>query len=52
MVLPYTKGLTESFKNVCSKVWVQEHFKGSNTIRNFPVAHEDRDKITQKSGVI
>ena len=48
----YTKELGESFKNVCGKAGVEVHFKGGNTIRNLLVAPKDRDKITQKSGVI
>ena len=38
--------------NVHCKVGIWVHFKGQNTIRNFLVAPKDKDKITQKSGVI
>ena len=52
MVVPYTNGLSKSFKNVCGKVRVQAYFKGDNTIQNLLVAPKDRDKTTQESGVI
>ena len=40
MVVPYTKGLNESFKNFCGKVGVQIQvlFRGQNTIKNLLVA--------------
>ena len=46
MVVPCTKGLSESFKNICRKMGV--HFKGGNTIKNFLVASKDKDNITQE----
>ena len=52
IVIPYNKELSESFKNVCSKVRVQVHLKGGNTIKNFLVASMDGDNITQKSEAI
>ena len=52
MVVPYTKGHSKSFKNICGKVGVQVHFKGGNTIRSLMATPKDKDKITQKSGVI
>ena len=52
MVVPYTNGLSESFKKVCNKVVVQVHFKGNNNINNLAVVPKDKDTITQKSGVI
>ena len=52
MVLPYTKGCSESFKNGFGKVDIQVHFKRKNTIRSLLVVHKDKDSIIQKSGVI
>ena len=49
MVVPYTKGLSKSFKNFCGKVGLQVHFQGDNTIKNLPVAPKDKDNITKKS---
>ena len=48
MVIPYTKGLSESLKNVCSKHRIQLFFRGGTTIRNLPVALKDKDPITKK----
>ena len=28
VVVSYTKGLSESFMNICGKHWIQVHFKG------------------------
>ena len=50
LVVPYTKGLSESFKKVCNKVGVQVLFEGNNTICNLQVAPKDKDTITQKVG--
>ena len=48
MVGPYTKGLSESIKNICSKVDIQVNFRGGNTIKNLLMAPRDRD-ITKKA---
>ena len=37
MVGPYTKGLSESYKNIFGKMGMQVYFKGRNTIRNLLV---------------
>ena len=52
MVVPYTKGLSESLGNACSKHGVQVYFRGGRTIRSLLVASKDKDPITVKSGVI
>ena len=52
MVVAYTKGLSESFRNSLSKHWIKVHFKEGNTIKNLLVVTKDKDTITQKSGVI
>ena len=52
MAIPYTKGLRESLKNVCSKYRIQVYFIGGTTIRNLLVTLKDKDPITKKGGVI
>ena len=52
MVVPYTKGLSESLKKVCKKHGVQVYFKGVKTIRSALVAPKDKDPILKKSAVI
>ena len=52
IVVPYIKGLSKSFKNVCDIVGIQVHFKEGNTIRNLLLVPKDKDTIAQKSGVI
>ena len=52
MVVPYTKGLSESLKHVCGKYVVQVYFRGGRIIRSPLVAPKDKDPITKKSGVI
>ena len=52
MVVPYTKGLSESVKNISGKVGMQVHFRGGNTINGLLVAPKDRDNITKKSRII
>ena len=51
-VVPYTKGLSESIKNVCKKHGIQVYFKGGSTIKDPLVAPKDKDHITKKSGII
>ena len=34
ILVPYTKGLSESFKNIFGKIGFQIYFKGCNTIQN------------------
>ena len=52
IVVPCSRGVSESFKNVCVKAGVQVHFKGGNTIKDLLVAPKDRESITNKGGVI
>ena len=51
MVVPYSKGLSESIKKACSKHEVQVYFKGL-TFKNLFMAPKDKDPILKKSGVI
>ena len=52
MVVPYTNGLSESFKNICNKHGIQVYFNRGRTIKNLLVVPKDRDTITQKGGVV
>ena len=52
LVVPYTKGLSKSFKKICGKISIQVHFKMGNTIRSPLMSPKDKDNITQKCGVI
>ena len=52
-VVPFSRELSESFfKNVCGKVGVQVHFKGSNTTEDLLVVSKDKDSITINGGII
>ena len=51
-VVAYSKGLSESFRNICGKAGVQVHFKGANTIKEIWVAPTCKDSICNKGGVI
>ena len=52
MVVPYVKGLSESFKIFCNKLEIQAHFKGGSTIKNLLDVPNYIDTITQTSRVI
>ena len=52
MMVLYTKGLSESLKNICGKMGIHIHFKRANTIRCLLVPPKDKDSITQKNGII
>ena len=52
MVVSYTKGLSESFKNICGDMEIQVYVKGRNTMRNLLADPKDKDTITEKSGVV
>ena len=52
IVVPYHRGLIESFKKVCSSHEVQVYFKGSTTIKNLLMAPKDQEPIQKRSGVI
>ena len=49
--VPYVKGLSESYKNVCKKYGIQVYFKGGRTIKDLLVALKGKDHITKKSGI-
>ena len=52
IVVPYHRGLSESFKKVCSSHGLQVYFKGGTTIKNLLMAPKDQDPIQKRSGVI
>ena len=52
ITLPYSKGLSESFKNTCKIYGIQVYFRGGKTIKDLLVAPIDKDHITKKSGII
>ena len=47
MVVPYSQGISESFKNICKKYGIQVYFKGGQTIKNLLVSPKDK-KITSR----
>ena len=52
VAIPYTQGLGESIKKICSKYGIQTHFKGNMTIKQLLVKPKDKDSIEKKSGAI
>ena len=52
MVIPYTKGIAESFQNICGKDGIQAYFKGNTTIKQLLLKPKDQDPKNKKSGVI
>ena len=52
IVVPYSQGLCESYKNICSKYGVQVHFKGGKTLKNLLMFPKDRKAKTKWSNII
>ena len=52
VVIPYTQGIAESFKNICGKYGIQTYFKGNTTIKQTLMKPKDQDPNDKKSGVI
>ena len=52
IVVPYSQGLCENYKNICSSFGVQVHFKGGNTLKNLLMFPKDRDAIIKQSKII
>ena len=52
IVVPYTKGLCESYKSICSKYGVQAYFKGGNTLKNLLIFPKDKDEMKKQSDII
>ena len=51
-MVPYTQGISESFKKICQRYGIHIHFKGGATLKNLLVTPKDKDSITKKSSVI
>ena len=49
IVVPYSQGLCESYKNICSRYGFQEDFKGDNILKNLLMFPKDRDAITKQT---
>ena len=41
VVIPHTKGIAESFKNICGKYGIQAYFKGNTTIKQILMKPKD-----------
>ena len=52
IIVPYQRGLSESFKKICNNHGVQVYFKGGKTIKNLLMAPKDQDPMKNRSGVI
>ena len=52
IVVPYSQGLCESYKNICSKYGVQVHFKGGNTLENLLIFPNGREAKTKQSNIM
>ena len=52
VVIPYTKGVVESFKQMCGKYGIKVHFKGNTTIKQVLMKPKGQDPMDKKSGVI
>ena len=50
VVIPYTQGLAEGFKNTCGKYGIQTYFKGNTTIKQVLMKPKDQDPRTRKVG--
>ena len=52
IIVPYTKGLSECFKNVCDKREYKFILRWGKHYQEPPGVPKDKDSITNKSGVI
>ena len=52
ITVPYNKGLSESFKNICKRYGIQVHFRSGKTLTDELVVPKDEDHIAKKSGII
>ena len=52
LVVPYTKGLCESYKTICGKYGVQMYFKGGNTLKNLLMFPKDKEEITKQTNIV
>ena len=52
VVVPYSKGLSDSFINACGNHEIQIYFKGGKTIKDLLLATKNKNWIIQKFGMI
>ena len=52
VVVPYTSGLSGSFKRICGKYGIQTYFKGNTIIKQTLMKPKDQDPKDNKSGLI
>ena len=52
VVIPYTHGLVESFKNTCGEYGIQTYFKGNTTIKQVLLKPKEQDPKDKKCGAI
>ena len=52
LVVPYIHGLGGKFKRACKQKGIQDHFKGTHTIKTLLMAPKDKGHKLQKSGII
>ena len=52
VVIPYTKEIGKSIKQVCGKYGIQVHFRGNSTIKQALMKPKDQDPRDNRSGVI
>ena len=48
IVIPYTKGIAESIKQICGMYGIQVHFKGNTTIKQILMKLKDQDPMDKK----
>ena len=51
VVIPHTKGLAESVKNICGKYGIQVQFKGNTKIKQVLMKPKNQDPKEKKSGI-
>ena len=52
IVVPYTKGLCESYKTISGKYWVKAYFKGGNILKELLMFPKDKEEMTKQSNII
>ena len=52
IVVPFTKGLCESYKSICGKYGVQAYFRGGSTLKNLLMFPKDKDEMKKQSNII
>ena len=51
-MVPYTKGLCESYKSICSKYASPGILQGGNTLKNLLMFPKDKDEMKKQSNII